>query len=116
MIHRTEPLWWLLFAAGGSGAAVLAPVLILLTGIAAPAGWFPQAFAYEHIRALVSHPVTRLVLFGVIVLSFFHGPHRFRYTLAEGLALKRAWLPVAVVCYAAAIAGTVSAAVVILKL
>src|SRR3972149_2897568 len=115
MIHRSEPFWGLLFA-GGSAAAVLAPVLILLTGIAVPAEWFPQAFAYEHIRALVSHPVTRLVLFGVIVLSFFHWAHRFRYTLAEGLALKRAWLPVAVVCYAAAIAGTVSAAVVILKL
>jgi len=50
------------------------------------------------------------------VLSFFHWAHRFRYTLAEGLALKRAWLPVAVVCYAAAIAGTVYAAIVILML
>src|SRR3972149_7380422 len=116
MIYRSEPFWWLLFAAGGSAAAVLAPVLILLTGSAAPAGWFPQVFAYEHVRALGSHPVTRLVLFGMIALSFFHWAHRFRYTLAEGLALKRAWLPVAVVCYAAAIAGTVSAAVVILKL
>src|SRR4030065_1035495 len=106
MIHRSEPFWWLLFAAGGSVAAVLAPVLILLTGIAVPAGWFPQAFAYEHIRALVSHPVTRLVLFGVIVLSFFHWAHRFRYTLAEALALKRAWLPVAVVCHAAGSART----------
>src|SRR3970040_2578866 len=96
MIHRSEPFWWLLFAAGGSAAAVLAPVLIRLTGIAVPAEWFPQAVAYEHIRALVSHPVTRLVLFGVIVLSFFHWAHRFRYTLAEGLALKRAWLPVVV--------------------
>src|SRR3972149_8152989 len=116
MIYRPEPLWWLLFAAGGSAAAVLAPVLILLTGIAAPAGWFPQAFPYEHVRALVSHPVTRLGLFGVIVLSFFHWAHRFRYTLAEGLALKRAWLPVAGGCSAAAVVGTGSAAVVILKL
>src|SRR3990172_8311052 len=116
MIHRTAPFWWLLFGAGGSAAAVLAPVLILLTGIAVPAGWFPQAFAYEHIRALGSHPATRLVLFGRLVLSFSPWAPRFRYTLAEGLALKRAWLPVAVVCYAAAIAGTASATVVILKL
>lgn len=114
MIHRTEPFWWLLFAAGGSVAAVLAPVLILLTGIAAPAEGFAPAFAYAHVRALVAYPLTRLVLFGVIALSFFHWAHRFRYTLAEGLALKRAWLPVAVVCYVAAIAGTVYAATVIL--
>ncbi len=116
MIHRTEPLWWLLFAVGGSVAAVLVPVLILLTGMAAPAGWFPQAFAYPQARALVAHPLVRLVLFGVIALSFFHWAHRFRYTLAEGLALKRAWLPVAVVCYAAAVIGTVYAAIVILTL
>ena len=97
-------------------AAVLVPVLIVLTGIAAPAGWFPQAFAYEHARALAGHPLTRLVLFGVMALSFFHGAHRFRYTLAEGLALKRAWLPVAVVCYATAVAGTIWAAFVLLDL
>src|SRR3989304_4265558 len=116
MIHRSGPLLGLLFAAGGGLAVAPAPVRTVVTGNAVNAERFPQAFAYEHIRALVSHPVTRLVLFGVIVLSFFHWAHRFRYTLAEGLALKRAWLPVAVVCYAAAIAGTVSATVVILKL
>ncbi len=116
MIYRLEPLWWLLFAAGGSVAAVVAPVLIVLTGIAAPAGWFPQAFAYERALGLASYPLSRLVIFAVIALSFFHWAHRFRYTLAEGLALKRAWLPVAVACYAAAVAGTIWAALVLARL
>jgi len=116
MIHRTEPFWWLLFSAGGSVAAILAPVLILLTGLAAPLGWFPAAFAYGPLRGLAVHPLTRLVLFVLIALAFFHWAHRFRYTLAEGLALKRAWLPVAVACYAAAVAGTIWAALVLIRL
>ncbi len=115
MIYRLEPLWWLLFAAGGSVAAVVAPVLIVLTGIAAPAGWLPQAFAYERAFGLASPPLSRLVIFAVIALSFFHWAHRFRYTLMEGLALKRAWLPVAVACYAAAVAGTIWAALVLVR-
>jgi fumarate reductase subunit D len=115
MVRRTEPLWWLLFAAGGSVAALLIPVLILLTGIAAPLGWFPAAFAYDRVRALVLHPLVRLGFFAVAALAFCHWGHRFRYTLAEGLALKRAWLPVAVACYAAAIAGTIWAGFVLLR-
>lgn len=114
MVRRAEPLWWLLFAAGGSAAALLVPVLILLTGFAAPAGGPAGVFAYERVAPVVFHPLTRLVLFGLAALSFFHWAHRFRYTMAEGLALKRAWLPVAVTCYGLAVVGTVIAAVIVL--
>ena len=116
MRRTIEPLWWLLFAAGGTVAAFVMPVLILLTGVVAPAGWAVQAFSFEHVRGLTAHPLTRVALFVVISLPLFHWAHRFRYTLAEGLALKRAWVPVAVACYGAAIVGVIFAAVVVLTL
>lgn len=116
MRRPIEPLWWLLFATGGTVAAFGVPALILLTGIVAPAGWAPQAFTYGHVRDLVSHPLTRVVLFFLISIPLFHWAHRFRYTLAEGLALKRAWVPVAVACYGAAIVGLIFTAAVVLKL
>lgn len=111
-----EPLWWLLFAAGGTVAAFVMPVLILLTGIAAPAGWAAPAFAFEHVHMLATHPLTRIVLFIVISLPLFHWAHRFRYTLAEGLALRRGRVPVAVACYGAAVVGVIFAAAVVLRL
>lgn len=116
MRRPIEPLWWLLFAAGGTVAALVVPVLILLTGIAAPAGWAPQAFAHAHMRSLASHPLARIVLLFIISLPLFHWAHRFRYTLAEGLALKRAWVPVAVACYGAAVVGLIYTAAVVLRL
>ncbi len=116
MAKSTEPFWWLLFAAGGTVAAFLVPVHIALGGVALAAGWTREAFAYDRILALVSHPLSRIYLFGLISLSLFHWAHRFRYTLAEGLHLKTAWLPVPIACYGSAIVGTVLAAIVLAKL
>ncbi len=115
MAKPTDPFWWLLFAAGGTVAALATPALIVLTGFAAPAIGATGAFAYDRVLVLVTDPVTRVLLFGLISLSFFHWAHRFRYTLEEGLALKQAWVPVAIACYGAAIAGTVWAAAVLLR-
>jgi fumarate reductase subunit D len=109
-----DPFWWLLFGAGGFVAALLAPVLILLTGIAAPAGWIDRAVAYDRLLTIIAHPLARLLLFGLISLSFLHGAHRLRYTLPEGFGLERASAAVAVVCYGTAVAGTLAAAVILL--
>jgi len=115
MIKSNEPFWWLLFGAGGTIAAFLAPLHILLTGIAAPAGWVGEAFEYNRVLALVSHPVTRLYLFVLISLPLFHWAHRFRFTLID-LGLKGGRRAVATACYGGAILGTILTAVVLLKL
>jgi len=39
MRKSNEPVFWLLFGAGGVVAAFLVPSLVVLTGIAGPAGW-----------------------------------------------------------------------------
>lgn len=115
-MRSIKPLWWLLFAAGGTVAAFVVPVHVALLGIALPAGLAAEAFAYDRMLALVSHPLARLYLFVTISLSFFHWAHRFLYTLAEGLHLKTAWLPLPVACYGSAIVGTVLTAIILARL
>ncbi len=116
MRRSTEPLWWLLFAMGGTVAAFLVPVHILIGGIGLAAGWAREAFAYDHILALASYPLARLYLFVLISLSLLHWAHRFRYTLAEGLHLKASFLPISLACYGAAVIGTVLAAIVLARM
>lgn len=115
-MRSIKPLWWLLFAAGGTVAAFIVPVHVALLGIALPAGWAADAFAYERMLALISHPLSRLYLFVAITLSLFHWAHRFLYTLAEGLHLKSAWLPLPIACYGTAAFGTVLAAIMLARL
>ena len=115
MAKSNEAFWWLLFGAGGTVAAFLAPLHILLTGIAAPAGWVGEAFEYNRVLALVSHPVARLYLFVLISLPLFHWAHRFRFTLTE-LGLKGDQRAVAILCYGSAILGALLTVAVLLRL
>ena len=109
MKKSIEPFWWGLFGAGGTCAAFFVPVLLFLNGLAIPLGWI-DAPAFEHVFHLVTHPLTRLFLFVVISLSFFHWAHRFRFTLYDGLQLKHLNLLIAVLTYGSAIVGTLIAA------
>ena len=105
MPRSITPFLWLLFSAGGTVAALLFPVHVLLTGVAVPLGWL-DAPSYESVRALVRNPVARLYLFVFISLPLFHWAHRFRYTLYDGLQLKHLTELIAVLCYGTAILGT----------
>jgi fumarate reductase subunit D len=90
-------------------AALLLPVHILLSGIALPLGWFPDGpLGYDRMLSLVSRPPTELYLFFLIFLSFFHCAHRFRHTLYD-LGLRGQRTAIAVLCYGAAMIGTVAA-------
>ena len=106
-----EAFWWSLFSAGGMVAALLVPVHIVLNGIAEPLGWVSG----DHMRALVSHPLTKLYLFVFLALPFFHCAHRFRHTLYD-TGLRGYQTPIAVLCYGAAIIGTVAAGAILLSL
>jgi fumarate reductase subunit D len=104
--RRVEPLVWLMFSAGGVLAAVFLPILIVLFGLAVPLGWISPD--YDHLRAVAGHPLTFVVLLGLFVLMLVHSAHRFRYTLYDGLQIKKK-RTVAVLCYGAAIVGSVAA-------
>ena len=109
MTSRFTPLMWALFSAGGTIAAFLFPVHLFLNGLAFPLGWL-DAPSYDAFLALVQHPITRLYLFVMIALPLFHWAHRFRYTLYDGLQLYHLAVPIAVLCYGAALGASVVAA------
>jgi fumarate reductase subunit D len=110
--RRIEPLLWLLFSGGGVVSAVFLPILVILFGFAIPLGWVQPD--YNHLHAVVSHWLTRLVLLGLLVLMLFHGAHRFRFTLYDGLQLRTLATPIAVLCYGAALVGSVAALLIVL--
>ena len=105
MMERITPLLWLLFSAGGTVAALLFPVHLLLTGLAFPTGWL-EAPSHGSLHRLMTHPVVGLYLFVLISLPLFHWAHRFRYTLYDGLQLKHLTTLIAILCYGAALLGT----------
>lgn len=108
-----EPFAWLAFSAGGVAAAVFAPVLLFLVGIALPLGLIP-APDHAHLAAVLGHWLTRLVLLGLCVACLFHFAHRFRYTLYDGLQLARYGALVTAGCYGLALLGSAAAAYVLL--
>ena len=54
------------------------------------------------------------MLLGLCVLGLFHWAHRFRYTLHDGLQLKRLGRQIGVACYGAALLGSAAAVYVLL--
>jgi fumarate reductase subunit D len=93
-------------------SALLVPVLLLLFGVLFPLGVLAPP-DHAGLAALLGNPLVRLILFGLCVLALLHWAHRFRYTLFDGLQLDRLRAPINVLCYAAVLAGTVWAAVVL---
>jgi len=98
-----------MFSAGGVLAALLVPVLLLLFGLAFPLGWLPPP-DHEHLLAVLRRPITRVTLFLLCMLGLFHGAHRFRYTLYDGLQIKHLNELINPFCYGGAIVGSVVAA------
>jgi fumarate reductase subunit D len=103
-----EPLLWVLFSAGGVLAALLLPILLLLFGVVIPLGWL-NAPTYKHLLGVLGHPIMRVLLFLLCMLSLFHFAHRFRYTLYDGLQIKHLNELINTVCYGGAIAGSIVA-------
>jgi len=116
LLHRLDPLVWLIFGGGFMAGAFLLPAWIAVVGIAVPLGWVPaEALSFERMTALAAHPVGRLVLLAAVVLPLWNFAFHFRHTLVDlfGAAgdTGRAWL-----LYAVAGAGTVWALVAVIRL
>jgi fumarate reductase subunit D len=110
--RRLEPILWLLFSGGGVMAAVFLPILVLLFGLAIPLGWVQPD--YDHLHAVVSHWLSRLVVLGLLALMLFHAAHRLNYGIRDGLQLARIETPIAVLCYGGALLGSVAVLLVVL--
>lgn len=116
MIRKSaEPILWLAFSAGGVVAALLLPALIFLVAFAFPLGWI-SAPPHAELSALLRNPLTRVVLFTLCTLSLFHAAHRFRYTLYDGLQVKHLNEIINPLAYGGAVAGSLWAAYLLLRL
>src|SRR5450759_3904494 len=110
MARSNKPMLWLPFAGGGLVAALVTPVLILITGILVLLGILQ--LHYETIAAFAHHPIGKLILFGVVALPAWHAAHRLRMTahdlgLGGGIAIKAACYGTAAVLILAAAAALI---------
>ena len=83
-------------------------MLLFLFGLAIPLGWISPD--YQQLLDVLGHPLSRLVLLGVLVAALFHFAHRFRYTLYDGLQLARYATVITAGCYGLAMLGSGAAA------
>lgn len=98
MARSNKPILWLPFAGGGLVAALITPVLVLITGVLVPLGVLH--LHYETIAAVAHNPVGKLIVLGALALPAWHAAHRLRMTahdlgLGGGIAVKA-------VCYGTA--------------
>ena len=84
-----EPLLWLLFSAGGVLAALVIPIVLFLFGLAFPLGWITPP-DHEHLLAVLRHPLTRVGVFSLVMLSLFHWAHRYNLDSRDGAQQERA--------------------------
>src|SRR5262245_34877254 len=98
MARSNKPILWLPFAGGGLVAALIIPVLILLTGVLMPLGLL--SLPSETIPALAHNPLGKLILFGTVALPAWHAAHRLRMT-AHDLGFGQGAL-IQALCYGSA--------------
>jgi succinate dehydrogenase subunit D len=104
--HRSNrPLGWLLFGTGGFLVAFFLPVHVLLYGLLIPLGFVPDP-GYQATLELLHAPLTRIYLFFLLALAFFHAGYRIRDTLCDMLGVRQLDVVLAALCYGGAIAGT----------
>jgi fumarate reductase subunit D len=84
MKRSNAPVFWLMFGAGGMLAALLGPVLVLITGLAVPLGWLaPATLGYARVLALAQHWAGKGLLLVVIALFAWHASHRILHSLHD---------------------------------
>lgn len=99
--HRSrEPIVWVPFILGGGFAALFAPALMFVTGLA-PAAGLTDA---DTLARAASHFAGRLFLLVFISLSLIHAAHRLRFALVD-LGLHQAKQAIIVLCYGGALVG-----------
>jgi fumarate reductase subunit D len=112
MARSNKPSLWLPFAAGGLVAALIIPVLILITGVLVPLGLVH--LPYEKMVASAHNPFGKLILFGTVALPAWHAGHRLR-TTAHDLGFSDGAV-VQAVCYGSASLPILIAAIALLAI
>jgi len=83
LIHKLEPLWWILFGAGAFVLCFVLPALILGVLLLGDSSLMADGLSYERALRLASHPLGRLFLIVVPTLGFWHCAHHFRHLMLD---------------------------------
>ena len=113
MPKSNKPIFWSLFAAGGTLAAFLAPVLVFLF-LLVSMGHLPGIFSYDHMLGFAKNWLGKVFIFVVIALFIWHAAHRLRVTLHD-LGLRKDLL-VAYVLYLVAAGATIWSAIILVQI
>lgn len=114
--RSNAPIFWSLFGAGGALAALVGPILVLITGIITPVGiWMPQTvLSYERVLAFAHHWAGKACLLAVISLFLWHAAHRIFHSLHDIGAHPATGCKL--LCYGGALLGTIIAATALINI
>jgi len=79
LIHKLEPLWWILFGAGGFVIGFVLPALILGVLLLGDTAVMHDGLSYHRALRLASNPIGKLFLIAVPTLGFWHCAHHLRH-------------------------------------
>ena len=114
MARSHKPIVWSLFAAGGTFAAFVTPVMIFVSGLAIAFGLLPaEALAFDRMLAMVQNPLGKGLVFLAIFLPAWHAAHRLRIT-AHDFGIRADALVMAV-CYGLAALATIVTVVALIR-
>ncbi|TIC83087.1 fumarate reductase subunit FrdD [Crenobacter intestini] len=105
--RSNEPVFWLLFGAGGMLAALIGAALVFVLVFAVPLGLMPaEALSYASARAFAENALGKVFLFVVVSLFFWHAVHRIFHSLHDlGIHAGRG---ARLLVYGSALAGTLA--------
>ena len=85
MKRSNDPIFWLLFGAGGMLSALVSAALVFVTGIAVPLGFLvsQDLMRYQRMLGFAHHWLGKLIAFAVIVLFLWHAALRIFHMLHD---------------------------------
>lgn len=114
--RSNAPIFWLLFGAGGMLAALVGPVLVVITGLAVPLGIGLPAdtLSYAHVLGFARSWLGMLFLLAVVALFLWHAGHRIFHSLHDlgvhpGVTVK-------LICYGLPLLATLATGYVLLSI
>lgn len=80
-----EPIYWLLFGAGGMVVGIVLPVILLILLVAgfSNVGVDSGMLAFTQVKGILGNWFLSLCLFGIIMLTAWHACHRIYHTLHD---------------------------------
>ncbi len=113
LMRKLEPVIWLLFGAGMMVGGFVLPAWIATVGLGLVGD--ADAFSYDRMYAMFTHPVGRLVALAAMALPLWGGAHHLRHVSIDLGGLQRDPL-VGGLLYALALGGSLAAVIAVVTL